>query len=108
MEIFQAVSFFALVPILPTGPVDGLLGIALRNVIDNIVTKSSYKSFVRHRVVDSRIFEEPICAIVIAIVDIRGAASCAKQVDHAPAKALDAIGAVVQIDSKCFKAPTST
>ena len=85
-----------------------MLGIALRNVIDDIVAEGSYKSFVRHRVIDARILEEPICTIVIAIVDIRGTASRAKQVDHAPAKALNAIGAVVQVDSKCFKATTST
>ena len=108
MEIFQAVSFFALVPILPTGPINGLLGIAFRNVIDNIVTESSYKSFVRHRVIDAGILEEPICTIILTIVDIRGTASCAKQVDHAPAKALNAIGPVVQVDSKCLKATTST
>ena len=108
LKIFQAISFFALVPILPTGPVDGLLGITLRNVIDNIVTEGSYESFVRHRIVDARILEEPICTIIITIVDIRGTASCAKQVDHAPAKALNAIGAVVQVDSKCFKTTTST
>ena len=70
LEIFQAVSFFTLVPILPTGPVDGLPGITLRNVIDNIVTEGSHESFVRHRIVDARILEEPICTIIITIVDI--------------------------------------
>ena len=108
LEIFQAISFFALVTILPTGPIDGLLGVTLRNVIDDIVAKSSYKSFVRHRVIDARILEEPICTIIIAIVDIRGAASCAKQVDHAPAKALDAIGTVIQVDPERLKTTTST
>ena len=108
LKIFQAVSFFALVPILPTGPVDGLLGITLRNVINNIVAESSYKNFIRHRVIDAGILEEPICTIIITIVDIRGTASCTKQVDHAPAKALNAIGAIVQVDSKCLKATTST
>ena len=70
LEIFQAVSFFALVPILPTGPVDGLLGITLRNVIYDIVAESSYKNFIRHRVIDAGILEEPICTIIITIVDI--------------------------------------
>ena len=69
-QVTQAVSFFALVPILPTGPVDGLLGITLRNVIDDIVAESSYKNFIRHRVIDAGILEEPICTIIITIVDI--------------------------------------
>ena len=81
----------------------GLRGIAVCYVVDHVVAKSGYQLFVGHRIIDTGILEEPTSAVVVPLVDVANATTSTEEIHHAPAKALDAIRAVVQVDAQCAK-----
>ena len=81
----------------------GLGGVAACHVVHYVVAQSGYQLFVGHRIIDTGILEEPTSAVVVPLVDVANATTSAKEIHHAPAKALDAIGAIVQVDAQCAK-----
>ena len=103
VQVPETIFQLVLVAILPSLPVLRLIGITLCDVVHHIVAKRCDEFDVGHRVFDSRILVKPVSAVVLALFYIGRSAALAKQVGHTPHQALDAVGAIIDVDAHCLE-----